>query len=126
MAKPVLINGVDFTNYFTRTGYRVGYESVQGLNAGPMLNGSVQEDEVAIHAVVTLPCMPLNETQLSTLLDEVYRLTYPTLTYYDPRTKSVRTIQTRRSVSQQVYKGEGADQNEYWTGTVVTLTENPL
>lgn len=123
MAKTLKINGIDFADYFTEVGYSVSYASVQGNNAGLMLDGSYTEDEIAQKAVITFNCMPLNETQISRLLTEIYGASYHTVTYFDPKSGTERTITARRSVSEQKYRGYGADTKEYWTGTVVTMTE---
>lgn len=123
MSKTIKINGVDFTNMFTPVGYKVGYKSIQGNYGGLMLDGSYTEDELAQKAVIYLNCMPLNETDISTLLKSVYATLYPQLYYFDPKEKIYRDIQTRRSETEQKYRGFGSDGKEYWTGTVLTLTE---
>ena len=120
--KRIVIDGVDYTSYFTRTGYSVVYESVQGDNAGLMLDGSYTEDELKIRAIVTLPCMPLKQDQLSDILQAVYGSPYHTVEYFDPMTRSYKQEEMRRSISEQKYRGYGADGNEYWTGTVITFT----
>lgn len=123
MAKTLKINRTDYTDYFTREGYRVSYSPVSGRNAGWMLDGTYTEDEMSLKAVITLTCWPLNETQLSTLLSEIYSYPYHEVYYFDPRAGAYRTIEARRAVSEQKYRGSGADGVQYWTGTVVTLTE---
>lgn len=123
MAKPLIIDTNDFTPYFTEIGYQVEYASVDGGQGGLMLSGTTTADEIATKAIVTLPCYPLNEEQISDLLQIVYSGVYHTVTFYDPRAGMNRTMQARRQVSQQKYRGFGANGLEYWTGTVVTLTE---
>lgn len=123
MPKRIVINEADYTAWFPKTGYSVGYQSIQGANAGVMLDGSYTEDEVAIKAIITLPCMPLDEKQLSELLSNIYSFPYADITYFDPKAGAERNIEARRSVSAQKYRGFGADGKEYWTGTVVTFTE---
>lgn len=120
--KRITINGTDYTDYFTRIGYSVHYESVQGSNADLMLDGSYTEDELKLRAVVTLPCMPLDEERLSNILQEVYSGSYHIVEYFDIKTRSYKTEEMRRQVSEQTYKGQGANGLEYWTGTVVTFT----
>ena len=123
MAKPIIINGNDYTSYFAATGYSVRYEPVDGGQGGVMQDSTYTEDEIALKAVVTLPCMPLNEDQLSVLLADVYMSKYANLTYYDTWRRVERSIQARRSVSEQTYRGQGANGREYWTGTVVVFRE---
>lgn len=120
--KRITINGTDYTDYFTRVGYSVQYESVQGNNAGQMLDGSYTEDEIKIRAIVTLPCMPLNEEQMSKILQEVYASPYHQVEYFDPKTGGYVTEEMRRSISTQTYKGHGSNDKAYWTGTVITFT----
>lgn len=120
--KTIKINGTDYTSYFTRIGYSVAYESVQGNNAGLMLDGSYTEDELKIRTVVTLPCMPLDQEKLSDILQEVYASSYPVVEYFDPMTRSYKTAEMRREVSEQTYKGQGTNGLEYWTGTVIIFT----
>lgn len=121
--KPVGINGTDFTAYFTDVGYTVDYIKRTGSNGGMMQDGTITEDLIAIKAVVKLPCVPLTEDQLSTLLSAVWANDYPLLDYYDPWAKEVKSVLTVATVSQSRYRGWGTDANSYWTGTVITFTE---
>lgn len=120
--KRIKINGTDYSSYFTRTGYTVAYESVQGNNAGQMLDGTYTEDELKIRTVITLDCMPLNQAQLSAILKEVYDRVYHTVEYFDPKTNTYIEEEMRRSVSTQKYRGFCSNGLEYWTGTVITFT----
>lgn len=120
--KRIVINGTDYTDFFTKLGYTVQYESVQGNNAGLMLDGSYTEDELKVRAIVTLPCMPLNEEQLGEILREVYSSSYHRVEFFDPKSNGYKTEEMRRNVSRQKYRGRGADGVEYWTGTVITFT----
>lgn len=123
MAKTFILNGKDYTSWFARAGYTVRYEPVDGGQGGVMQDGTYTEDEIALKAAITLQCMPLNEIQLGAILTEIYSVKYVNLTYFDPKTRGTRTIQARRSASEQKYRGFGADGREYWTGTVITLKE---
>lgn len=123
MSKTIKINGKDFTRMFTRYGYVVRYESVQGNNGGLMLDGSTTEDELAVKAIADLPVMPLNEEDVATLLQEIYSEPYVTLYFYDPKLGGYRETLFRRNQSQQKYRGFGSDGKEYWTGPALTLTE---
>ena len=88
-----------------------------------MLDGSYTEDEIAQKAVISLPCMPLNSSDLPILLSNIYGAEYPKVYYYDPKTGDYREIYTRRSETKQQFRGLGTDGKEYWTGTALTLTE---
>ena len=123
MSKIIKINGVDFTNMITPVGYEVQYESVQGENGGLTLDGSYLEDEIAQKAVIKATCMPMNEDDLASLLSNIYGSKYASVYYFDPKKKGYLTITARRSVSWQKYKGKGSDGKDYWSGTVITLTE---
>lgn len=123
MSKTIRINDVDVTNLFTRYGYVVSYKSIKGTNAGTMLDGSYQDDELAIKAVIKLPVMPLNADQVKTLLSLVYERTYVDLYYFDPVAGDYKTITAMRQASEQKYRGYGSDGKEYWTGGALTLTE---
>ena len=123
MSKTIKINDVDFTSMFTPVGYAVGYKSIQGNNGGLMLDGSYTDDEIAQKAVISLPCMPLNSSDLSTILSNIYGAEYPKIYYWDPKTEDYRAIYTRRSDTEQKFRGTGTDGKEYWTGVVITLTE---
>ena len=123
MAKTIKLNNVDFTEMFTKHGYSVSYTSVQGNQGGLMKDGSYMEDELAIKASVSLPCLPLNEEQISSLLSVIYSSPYVQLYYYDPRSGGYRDIVARRNKAEQNHKGFGTDGQEYWTGTVLTLQE---
>ena len=120
--KDIFINNTNYTQYFTKTGYEVEYESVQGDNAGLMLDGSYTEDEIKLRTILTLYCMPLNETQLKNILQEVYSSPYHIVKFFDPKSGKSVVQEMRRTVSKQVYKGFGSDRNAYWTGTVITFT----
>lgn len=123
MSKTIKINGVDFTNMFTPYGYSVSYKKVDGGLGGIMQDATYTEDEMDIKAVINLPCMPLNDRDLASLLTAVYGDKYVQLYYYDPMAGRYKTIEARRSETSQKYRGTGSDNKNYWTGTVLTLTE---
>jgi hypothetical protein len=87
-----------------------------------MLDGSYTEDEIAIKAVITLSCMPLDESQAATLLDELLSNVYPVIEYYDLRTGEYREVEMLRKISSSTYWGECVGGN-YWGNTTITLTE---
>lgn len=123
MSKTIQINGQDVTSFFVQYGYVVSYKSIKGTNSGTMLDGSYQDDELAVKAVIKLPVMPLNADQIKTLLGLIYQKNYVELYYYDPAAGDYRTITAMREAAEQKYRGFGTDGKEYWTGGALTLTE---
>lgn len=123
MSKTIKINGVDFTSMFTRYGYSVDYKPVYGNAGGLMKDGTYEDDELKINAVVSLPVFPLNENDLSILLNTLYRNKYVDLYYFDIKEKGYRETVFRRGGTKWNYKGHGTDSNEYWTGTALVLEE---
>lgn len=88
-----------------------------------MQNGDYTEDEIALKAVIRLTCLPLNEIQLSHILTTIYSRKYATVTYFDPKTRANRTIEARRSISEQKYAGYGPNGYEFWVGMEITFRE---
>lgn len=123
MSKTIKMNGVDLTKMFTRYGYSVDYKPVYGNAGGLMKDGTYEDDELKINAVVTLPVFPLNEDDLSTLLNALYISKYVALYYYDPKEKGYREAVFRRGGTKWNYKGQSVDTNEYWTGQALSLEE---
>lgn len=122
MSKTIAINGVNYTDMFTPTGYMVSYQKRRGNNSGTMLDGSYVDDVLAVKAVVTCTCMPTNEMKLQQLLI-VLSNTYVTVYYFDPRVGTYRTMTAMSSEPTQKFRGQGGNALDYWTGTVVTFTE---
>ena len=122
MAKDIWINGNNYTRYFAHRNWKVEYQSINGNNAGRMLDGSYVEDEIAIKAVITLSLMPLNEAQAAKLLEEVLSAVYPKIKYFDLRTGAYREIETLRKISSSTYWGTCVG-GDYWGNTTITLTE---
>lgn len=121
--KDVIINLEDFTPFFTKVGYIVRHNAIQGKNGGLMQNGSTLVDVLAYKAEVVLPCYPLTSAQLSHLLQTVHNDVYTMLHYFDPWENDYRQITAFAEVSDNKYRGIGADGNEYWSGTEITFTE---
>lgn len=122
--KTAIINGVDVTRLFTRTGYSVSYNVVSGGNEGYLQTGAYKEDEIALKATVTFSVLPLSTADNAVLSNAVYRSDSPTLLYFDPMAQDYRTIQTKRGVlSPAQYRGRGADGKEYWTTGTLTFEE---
>lgn len=122
MNKTIKINGIEYTDFFTPTGYSVSYKKIKGQNVGYMLDGSYTDEVLAVKAVVTCICMPTNEQKLSQLLT-VLANEYLDVYFYDPQKGVYRTAQMMPSDPSQIYKGKGADLLDYWTGTVIQFTE---
>lgn len=123
MAKNILINGVDFTEYFTPIGFRCSYTKIEGGNGGTMKNGDTLQDIIAVKASGQAACMPLTETQQSTLLAAIYSSQPVLLQYFDARTGSDRTVEAYMEASETTYKGFGGTGVEFWTGLVVSFSE---
>lgn len=88
-----------------------------------MLDGSYVEDLLAVKAVVTLSGMPLQETDLSNLLQAIYAKGYVDVYYFDPRMRGYRSIVAIPEETEVVYRGEGGTGLTFWTGIQVSLTE---
>ena len=106
MAKNILINGVDFTDYFTPVGFRCSLQDI-----------------IAVKASGQAACMPLTETQQSALLTAIYNNQPVLLQYFDARTGSGRTVEAYMEASETTYKGFGGTGVEYWTGLSVSFSE---
>ncbi len=122
MKKTIKINGIDYTDFFTPVGYSVSYKKIRGNNSGYMMDGSYTDDVRAIKAVITCICMPLDESKLSKLLTSIAE-TYVTVYFYDPKVGQYRESKMMPSEPTQKFKGSSADLIDYWTGTVIQLTE---
>lgn len=125
MPKTIIINGTDFTSWTTPAGYEVNTKSVYGGNKTVMSTGGEFKDEVALLSVVTLPFMPLTETQLSTLTQKLYEGQTCTVYFFDPDVKQYRTMTANRQLDKRKYRGKGADGNDYWTPVICTFEEYP-
>lgn len=121
--KTIQINGTDYTAYFPPAGYEVSYEKVTGQNEGLMLDGSYEEDILAIKAVVSSPLMPLTEKQQGDILSDIMSDDYATVYYFDPRKNAYRSAVMRYEIGTTKHRGTGANGNEYWTGLTVKFTD---
>jgi len=120
--KTLKINGIDYTDCFTPVGYSVSYKKIRGNSSGYMMDGSYTDDVRAIKAVITCICMPLDERKLSRFLTAIAE-TYVAVYFYDPKAGQYREAEMMPSDPNQKFKGSGADLMDYWTGTVIQLTE---
>ena len=123
MAKTININGVDFTSYFTTSGFVCAYTKIDGGNGGTMKNGDTIQDIVAVKARGQATCMPLTEEQQKKLLSTIYSSQPVLIQYFDARTGSDRTVEAYMETNETVYRGVGATGNTYWTGLVVSFSE---
>lgn len=123
MQKSIKINGVNYTSYVTKYGYSVAYRKVDGGAGGTMLTGETTVDVLAIKAVITVPLMPLFESQLNAIISDVLSVDYPTLYYYDPRTNAYRTISTILDEPEMRHVGMNVYNNEIWLSGTLTFTE---
>ena len=113
MSKTIKINGIDFTSYFTPVGYKVGHKKIKGPNEVYMLDCSFTED---------CTCMPLTETQLNTLLEQLYSGNL-SVYFFDTQSGGYRTANMTCDPPEGVDRGTGTNAAEYWTGMVLAFTE---
>lgn len=121
--KTIMINGVDFTSYFTPSGFVCSYEMIEGQNSGVMKNGDMVKDILAVKARGQAKCMPLHESQQAKLLAAIYEVQPVTLQYFDARTGGNRTVKAYMDASKTTYKGYGGTGVEFWTDLVVSFSE---
>lgn len=121
--KTILINGVNFTSYFTPSGFVCAYTKIDGGNGGTMKNGDTIQDIVAVKARGQATCMPLNELQQAKLLAAIYESQPVTLQYFDARLGHNRSIEAYMEASEATYRGYGGTGVEFWTGIVVSFSE---
>ena len=88
-----------------------------------MLDGSYEEDILAIKAVVSSPLMPLTEEQQSSILSDILSDDYATVYYFDPRKNAYRSAVMRYEIGTTRHRGSGANGTEYWTGLTVKFTD---
>ena len=89
-----------------------------------MLDGSKTDDIIAEKKVLSLPLMPLTESQIKSLHDEFSTANYPTVYFFDPYINGYRTAQflKPRGTSSKFF-GFGTNEVAYWNCGNVTLTE---
>lgn len=123
MQKSIRINSIDYSQYVTKYGYSVSYRKVDGGAGGTMLTGETTVDVLAIKAVITVPLMPMFESQLNALIANALSSDYPTLRYFDPRTNAYRTITTIMDEPEMRHVGMNCYNNEIWIAGTLTFTE---
>lgn len=121
--KTLMINGTDYSAFFSSEGYKVQYTEVKGKNEGLLLNGSYEKDVIAVKAVVTVPLVPMTEEQVSNLLQNVFSATYASVYYFDLRMNAYRSAVMMYETGEIQYCGRGANNNEYWKGPALVFTD---
>lgn len=122
-SKTIKINGIDLTSYFTPVGYNVEYKKIMGSNSGYMLDGSYTEDVLAWKTVITLPCMPLKEMSLGSLISSIYSKQYADVYFFDPYRNEYRDIVAIVEGINSRYRGVSITGDGYWSGMSIVLTE---
>lgn len=123
MGKTLKVNGYNFTPLMTPYGYTVSHKKIQGGNQGTMKDGSFVDDVLAIKAVMSITFMPLTQADLEWVNNALYLYDYPSVEFYDPRTKTSRRAECIFEMSPALERGKGADGNIRWIGAGVTFTE---
>ena len=88
-----------------------------------MKDGSFVDDVLAYKAVITVTCMPLTQTELESINNALYLYDYPSVDFYDPKTKTTRRAECTFEAYPAMERGKGADGNIRWIGMGVTFTE---
>lgn len=123
MSKNIVINGVDFTSYFTPVGFVCSYEKIEGQNSGVMKNGDRVQDIIAVKARGEATCMPLTEKQQAELLGVIYGKQPMPFQYFDARLGAERAIAAYVDATETKYRGYGGTGVEFWTGITVSFSE---
>lgn len=98
--KTLNVDGVNYNTYMAKRGYSVGYNKVTGPNSCMTLDGVTHEDIIAEKAIVAVSLKPLNDDNLSVILN-VQSKKFVVVTYYDPKTKTDRTTNMRITTTAQ-------------------------
>ena len=92
--KTLIVDGVNYAPFLAKYGYTVGYNKVKGPNTCTTLDGKTHDDIIAEKAVVTVSLRPLNEDNLSIILNAQSKK-FVVVTYFDTKTKTDRTTNMR-------------------------------
>ena len=122
-AKTIKINGKDCTDLFTPVGYSVQYKKIMGNNSGYMLDGSYTEDVLAWKTVINLPCMPLKEMSLGSIISSIYSKQYADVYFFDPYRNEYRDIVAIVEGINSRYRGISITGDGYWSGISIVLVE---
>lgn len=121
--KPLKINGTDFTSWIPSAGYTVENRRVYGNNAMTMMDGNTWKDEVAVKSTVTVPFLPLTDTQLQTLMSKLLASATCTVYFFDSDIGYDREMTAYSNAGKRKFRGKGSDNQYYWTGVEVTFEE---
>lgn len=88
--KTLIVDGVNYAPFLAMYGYAVGYNKTKGPNTCTTLDGKTHEDILAEKAIVTVSLRPLNEDNLSIILNSQSKKLV-VVTYFDTKTKVNRT-----------------------------------
>lgn len=116
------INGTDFSPAFNSVGYGVSYLKVEGNNGGTTQDGTLVEDVLDWKAVVSLPCIDLEEDMLSSLLTACMADSL-SVEYYDLKTKEIRTIDASVTMGEATFLLQDCDGVRVYTGFSISLRE---
>lgn len=83
LISPVIINGVDISDFIEYKGLSWSYRYVHGNNEGMTLAGVQQMDILGVKADLEISCIPLTYAQVMTLLGAI-STTPVTVNYDDP------------------------------------------
>lgn len=79
----ITIDGTDITQWIATGGVQWKRNDIDGPNAGRTLSGKMVRDRVATKIRLDITCVPLNTTDLRTLLNLIYP-EFVSVTYDDP------------------------------------------
>ncbi len=87
--KTLIVDGVNYSTFLAMYGYTVGYNKIIGPNTCTTLDGKTHDDIIAEKAVVTVSLRPLNEDNLSIVLNAQSKKSV-VVTYFDTKTQADR------------------------------------
>lgn len=88
--KTLIVDGVNYAPFLALYGYAVGYKKTEGPNTCTTLDGKIHEDIIAEKAIVTVSLRPLNEDNLSIILNAQSKK-FVVVSYFDTKTKIDKT-----------------------------------
>lgn len=118
----VICNGTDLTDYIAQ-GYTYEQEPQYGETM-TAIDGTDYTAKLRDRVKLTLPFIPLTESQLHTIL-ELFPAAgaYVTIQYYDIFTAGTRTIYMKYDTRSSVLKVSHRGGNTWYSGLVVSLIE---
>lgn len=124
MALPLTINGIDFKDWVDEyEGYTMGYTDREGTNAKTMLDGTKIVDRLARKNTLSVPMIPLSESQLKTLVTAIAK-DYVPVTYFDLNLADVKTgTFIPDPISSATYVIDSASGEHWFKGIRITLME---